>query len=98
MANHDQTDTDLMNDSDFEPTAWIESLAAILAGFLADPHLRYAHGVQPSVIDGELCLLVAAWLESTDRVSFDYVMEFAKTNNLETRLDRRSGERAMQKV
>jgi hypothetical protein len=85
------------NDDAFDPSVWIENLASILASFLADPRLRYAQGVQPNVVDGEMCLLVATWLETTDRATYDYVMDFAKTNQLRTKLDQRTGERAMQK-
>ncbi len=81
---------------EFQPTVWIESLAAVLASFLADPRLRYSQGVQPNVVDGELCLLVATWLETTDRATYNYIMDFAKANQVETRLDRRTGERAIQ--
>ena len=82
---------------EFQPTVWIESLAAILASFLADPRLRYSQGVQPNVVDGELCLLVATWLETTDRATYNYIMDFAQANQVETKLDRRTGERAIQK-
>lgn len=85
------------NDEEFNPSVWIENLASILASFLADPRLRYAQGVQPNVVDGELCLLLATWLETTDRATYDHVMDFAKTNQLKTKLDQRTGERAMQK-
>ena len=85
------------NDDAFNPAVWIESLASILASFLADPRLRYAQGVQPNVVDGEMCLLVATWLESTDRASYDHVMEFAKANQVRVQEDRRTGERAIQK-
>ena len=85
------------SDDKFQPSVWIESLVSILASFLADPRLRYSQGVQPNVVDGEICLVVATWLETTDRATYDHVMEFAKTNQLKTKLDRRTGERAMQK-
>ena len=85
------------NEDAFNPSVWIENLASILATFLADPRLRYAHGVDPNVVEGELCLLLATWLEDTDRATYDYVMAFAKTNHLKTKLDQRTGERAMQK-
>ena len=81
----------------FNPSVWIENLASILASFLADPRLRYSQGVQPNVVDGELCLLVATWLETSDRATYDYVMEYAKTNQLRVQLDRRTGDRAIQK-
>lgn len=84
------------NDDTFLPAVWIESLASILASFVADPRLRYSQGVQPNVVDGELCLVVATWLETTDRATYNYIMDFAKTNQLQTKLDRRTGERAIQ--
>ena len=85
------------NDEAFNPSVWIESLASILASFLADPRLRYEHGVQPNVVDGEMCLLVANWLVSTNPASYDYVMAFAKANQVRILQDRRTGERAIQK-
>jgi len=98
MSEENQVFTRMMEgDDQFQPTVWIENLVSILASFLADPRLRYSQGVQPNVVDGEICLLVATWLESTDLATYDHVMEFAKSNQLKTKLDRRSGERAMQK-
>ena len=98
MSEENLAITGMMKSDDaFNPTVWIESLVSILASFLADPRLRYSQGVQPNVVDGEICLVVATWLESTDRATYDHVMEFAKANQLKTKLDRRSGERAMQK-
>ncbi len=87
----------MVNDDVFNPAVWIESLASILASFLADPRLRYEHGVQPNVVDGEISLLVANWLESTDPASYAYVMEFAKANQVRILQDRRTGERSIQK-
>jgi hypothetical protein len=85
------------HNDEFNPSVWIENLASILASFLADPRLRYSQGVQPNVVDGELCLLLATWLETTDRATYDYVIDFAKTNQVRTKIDQRTGERAMQK-
>lgn len=85
------------NDDVFNPSAWIENLASILASFLADPRLRYSQGVQPNVVDGELCLLVATWLETSDRATYDYVMAYANANQLRVQQDRRTGDRAIQK-
>lgn len=98
MSEENQGLTRMMeSDANFEPTVWIENLVSILASFLADPRLRYSQGVQPNVVDGEICLVVATWLESSDRATYDHVMAFAQSNQLKTKLDRRSGERAMQK-
>lgn len=83
------------NDTGFNPADWIESLAATLAGFLADPRLRYTYGVQPNVVEGELSLIVAPWLETEDRATYDYVIDFAKEHRLRIVEDRRTGERAL---
>jgi hypothetical protein len=88
--------TSVMQDGTlFRPSDWIERLSSILASFPVDRRLRYARGVQPCVIDGEPCLVVARWLESTDRQSYDFVMNFARTNRLQIREDRRTGDRAL---
>lgn len=79
----------------FEPAEWIESLAATLASFLADPRLRYSYGVQPNVVDGELSLIVATWLETEDRATHEHVLAFADTHRIRVVEDRRSGERAL---
>jgi hypothetical protein len=83
------------SDTAFNPAVWIESLAAALAGFLADPRLRYTYGVQPNVVEGELSLIVAPWLETKDRATYDHVMSFAKEHQLRIVEDRRTGERAL---
>ena len=83
------------NDDTFEPTDWIESVVSTLASFLADPRLRYTYGVQPNVVNGELSLVVAPWLESKDRTTYEHVIEFAKTYQLRIVEDRRTGERAL---
>ncbi len=79
----------------FEPVVWIESVVAALASFIADPRLRYAYGVQPNVVEGEISLVVAPWLESEDRATYDYVLEFARTYQLQIVEDRRTGDRAL---
>ena len=75
-----------------------DACAFLHAGFLADPRLRYSQGIQPNVVDGELCLLIATWLETSDRATYDYVMEYAKANQLRVQEDRRTGDRAIQKL
>jgi hypothetical protein len=83
------------NGEKFRPADWTERLSSTLASFQVDHRLRYAQGVQPCIIDGEPCLLVARWLESADRNAYDFVMGFAKTNQLKIQEDRRTGERAL---
>lgn len=83
------------NGNKFRPSDWIERLSSTLASFQVDHRLRYSPAVQPCVIDGEQCLVVARWLETTDRQAYDYVLGFARTNQLRIQVDRRTGERAL---
>jgi hypothetical protein len=54
--------TSVMENGDiFRPSDWIERLSSTLASFQIDRRLRYAQGVQPCIIDGEQCLVVARW-------------------------------------
>jgi hypothetical protein len=79
----------------FRPSDWPERLSSTLASFLVDHRLRYSPAVQPCILDGEQCVIVARWLETTDPAAYDYVMGFARENQLCILLDRRSGERAL---
>jgi len=83
------------NGKKFRPSDWIERLSSTLASFQVDHRLRYSSGVQPCVIEGENCLVVARWLETADPAAYDYVMGFAQANQLRVQMDRRSGERAL---
>lgn len=47
------------------------------------------------MLDGEQCLVVARWLETADPAAYDYVMGFAKANQLRIQIDRRTGVRAL---
>lgn len=83
------------NGKKFRPSDWIERLSSTLASFQVDHRLRYSSGVQPCVIEGENCLVVARWLETANPAAYDYVMGFAQANQLRIQMDRRSGERAL---
>lgn len=83
------------NGKKFRPSDWVERLSSTLASFQVDNRLRYSSGVRPCMIDGEYCLVVARWLETTDPQAYDYVMGFAQANHLRIQMDRRTGERAL---
>lgn len=86
------------NGKKFRPSDWSERLSSALASFLVDHRLRYSAGVQPCILDGERCLVVARWLEEADPAAYAYVMGFARDNRLRVQLDRRTGERALQRA
>ena len=85
----------LENGKKFRTSDWIERLSSTLASFQVDHRLRYSSGVQPCVIEGENCLVVARWLETANPAAYDYVMGFALANQLRVQMDRRSGDRAL---
>jgi len=68
--------------SRFRPSDWIERISATLATFGPDHRLRYARGVQPKVINGQKCLVVDNLLREEDPAAYEYVLAFAKANQL----------------
>lgn len=71
--------------SRFRPSDWIERISATLATFGPDHRLRYARGVQPKVINGQKCLVVDDLLREEDPAAYEYVLAFAKANQLRMR-------------
>lgn len=78
------------------PSDWIERISSTLASFNGDHRLHYAHSVQPCIVGGEKCLVVARGLEDSNPVAYEYIMNFARSNRLTIKEDRRYGERALQ--
>ena len=77
------------------PGDWVERIACALASFDENRRLHYSESVQPCVINGEKCLVVARGLEQVDPQAYEFVMEFARSNKLTVQPDRRVGERAL---
>jgi len=77
------------------PSDWIERISSTLASFGMDQRLKYSDSVQPCVIEGEKCLVVARGLELTDPNAYDFILQFARSNRLCIRPDRRCGDRAL---
>ena len=77
------------------PSDWIERISSTLASFGTDHRLHYSNAVAPCMIDGEKCLVVARNLNEINPDAYDFIMGFAKSNQLSIREDRRSGDRAL---
>ncbi|GMR16421.1 MAG: DUF3579 domain-containing protein [Gammaproteobacteria bacterium] len=77
------------------PSDWIERISSTLANFGADQRLQYSNAVAPCMIDGEKCLVVARNLHDINPEAYDFVMGFARSNQLSIREDRRVGNRAL---
>jgi len=79
------------------PSDWIERLSSTLATFGKDQRLKYHEYVQPCMINGEKCLVVARGLSHQDPEMYNFVMGFATGNKLQIVADRRTGDRALKK-
>lgn len=73
----------------FRPSDWAERLAGVLScyrpgGMTAgrDAFIGYSPYVRPMVIGGVKCVLVDERLRDIERMAFDFVMNFAKDNDL----------------
>ena len=77
------------------PSDWIERISSTLANFGTDQRLQYSNAVAPCMIDGEKCLVVARDLSDVNPEAYEFVMGFARSNQLSIREDRRTGERAL---
>ena len=77
------------------PSDWIERISSTLASFGTDQRLQYSNAVAPCMIDGEKCLVGARNLNEINPEAYDFVMGFAKSNQLSIKEDRRVGERAL---
>ena len=81
--------------AELRPTDWIERISSTLASFGSDHRLQYCNAAQPCVYKGERCLVVARGLEQSNPDAYQFIMQFAKSNNLQTFKDRRKGRRAL---
>ena len=72
----------------FRPSDWAERLAGVMSPFRpggAQPgsHLSYSPWCIPTVVNGVKCVIVNTDLREYDVMAWDFVVNFAKDNNLE---------------
>ncbi len=72
----------------FRPSDWAERLAGVMSQFRpggATPgsHLSYSPWCVPNVLDGKKCVIVHTDLRDEDPMAWNFVMNFAKDNNLQ---------------
>jgi hypothetical protein len=71
----------------FRPSDWAERLAGVMSSFRpggAQPgsHLSYSPWCVPTVIEGVKCVIVNRELRDLEPMAWDFVINFAKDNNL----------------
>ncbi len=74
----------------FRPSDWAERLAGVMAPFrpggVGGPgaHLGYSPWCRPTVIDDVKCVVVNRALREHEPMAWDFVMNFARDNDLQT--------------
>ena len=73
----------------FRPSDWAERLAGVMSGFRpggARPgsHLRYSPWCVPTTINGVKCVVVNHDLRDHEPMAWDFVINFARDNDLQT--------------
>ncbi|AOX99794.1 hypothetical protein BJP62_04570 [Jeongeupia sp. USM3] len=67
---------------EFRPSDWAERLSGILSTFGFDQKLSYAPYVRPMVHENIRCVAVDKQLEKIDPRVFEFIMTFARDNDL----------------
>ena len=72
----------------FRPTDWAERLAGVMSQFRPGgpqpgSHLSYSPWCVPTVVGGVKCVVVNSDLRGAEPMAWDFVINFAKDNNLQ---------------
>lgn len=66
----------------FRPSDWIDRISSLMASYGASHRLVYSDLMHPELYQGQKCLIIDTELEIKNPGMFEYVMNFAKSNNL----------------
>ena len=77
------------------PSDWIERVCSSVTAFGDQKCSLISKSIQPCIIEGEKCLVVARHMEVNDPEAYKFVMNFASSNRLKVVVDRRHGDRAL---
>jgi hypothetical protein len=69
----------------FRPSDWAERLCGMMSVFGEDRHLSYSPYLKPVMIEGSSCVVVDGRLRSIDAAAFDFLLGFARDNELRLR-------------
>lgn len=72
----------------FRPSDWAERLAGVMAQFRpggarSGSHISYSPWCVPTALDGVKCVVVNRALREHEPMAWDFVMNFAKDNDLQ---------------
>lgn len=66
----------------FRPSDWAERLSGILSSFGKDQRLAYHEFVRPMMLENIRCVAIDKKLEKLNPPMFQFLMDFAKDNDL----------------
>ena len=73
----------------FRPSDWAERLAGVMSCFrpggqrARDGHISYSPYCVPTVVNGVKCVVVNEAVRDIEPMAWDFVMNFARDNNLQ---------------
>lgn len=67
----------------FRPSDWADRLAGLVSQVGMDNRLNYCRGVQPVTRAGVRCVVINRDLERQDNRMFEFLLGFARDNDLE---------------
>ncbi|MTI62555.1 DUF3579 domain-containing protein [Methylophaga sp.] len=68
----------------FRPSDWAERLCGAVASYGPGRRIIFHPNVRLASIDGVKCVIIDAVLEHKDEMLFDFLMDFARDNKLQT--------------
>jgi len=74
----------------FRPSDWAERVSGMLSVFSPQGYLAYSPYLKPIISAGIRCVAVDMQLRARDRVAFEYLLQFARDNDLKMRRGRQA--------
>lgn len=74
----------------FRPSDWAERLCGVMSQFGADGRMQYSPYVQPITSEGVKCVVVDERLREVEPLAYNFLVSFAKDNELQVRRGRRA--------
>jgi hypothetical protein len=69
----------------FRPSDWADRLCGVMSAFGADGRMQYSPYVYPVTSNGVKCVVVDVRLKDIEPMAYNFLLNFAKDNELETR-------------
>ena len=79
----------------FRPSDWAERLCGVMSAFGSDGRMQYSPYVYPITASGQKCVVVDLRLRDVEPMAYNFLVNFAKENELQVRPGRvvpRSGD------